>query len=276
MRLRAEAKTTANKLKNLYVTEKGKPSAYKPFSGKEPKLTPNHLKEFGRMGYVTDQKRIKRKEAPRGIPMLMVGYAEDHPVDCYRMYNPNKDSVVISRGIQWAKWTRSDPIATLKAMQELKPLMPTEPKTVQENHNEMIQTDDPTENAELSNPHIIPEESDEFEQDVERNNNVKRPNTRSQRVEQIEILENEGDLNARALKERKRLNADYNPAPQIIEENLTDEGEEDDTNQQAINVVMSIVMLDPGEPNNLNEALSGPKSQEWTESIKAELNNCIA
>jgi hypothetical protein len=34
-------------------------------------------------------------------------------------------------------------------------------------------------------------------------------------------------------------------------------------------------MLDPGEPNNLNEALSGPKSQEWTESIKADINNFI-
>jgi hypothetical protein len=41
-----------------------------------------------------------RKGAPRGIPMLMVGYADDHPADCYHMYNPDKDSVVISRDIQ--------------------------------------------------------------------------------------------------------------------------------------------------------------------------------
>jgi hypothetical protein len=37
MRLRAEAKTTANKLKNLYITEKGKPSAFESFCGKETK-----------------------------------------------------------------------------------------------------------------------------------------------------------------------------------------------------------------------------------------------
>jgi hypothetical protein len=192
MQLQAEAKTTANKLKNLYITEKGKSPAYESVFGKETKLTPNHLKEFGRMGYVTDRKRIKRKEAPRGIPMLMVGYAEDHPADCYSMYNPNKDSVVISRDVQWAKWTRSDLIATLKAMQEIEPVMPTEPETTGEKQNEMIQTNDPKQNAELSNPHLIPEGNDEFEQDVGRNNNMKRPNTKSQRAEQIETHEDEG------------------------------------------------------------------------------------
>jgi hypothetical protein len=85
--------------------------------------------------------------------MLMVGHAENHQADCYRMYNPNKDSVVILRDIQWEKWTRSDPIATLKVMQEiLEPVKPTEPETTRENQNGMIQTNDPTENAELSNP----------------------------------------------------------------------------------------------------------------------------
>jgi hypothetical protein len=153
-------------------------------------------------------------------------------------------------GIQWAKWTRSDPIATLKAMQEIEPVMPTEPETTRENQNEMIQTNDPTENAELSNPHLILEENDKFEQDIGRNNNTKRPNKRSHRAEQIKTHENEGGLDARALQVRKKLNAFYNPAPQFIEANPTDEGEEDDVNLQAINVVMSIVMSALGEPNN--------------------------
>jgi hypothetical protein len=105
---------------------------------------------------------------------------------------------------------------------------------------------------------------------------VNQPITRSQKVLQPDILEDEGGLNVRGLKERKRRNAYYNPAPQVIEAIPTDEGEEDETNQQGINVVMSIIMSDPAEPNNLNEALSGLKSQEWTKSIKAEINNCIA
>jgi hypothetical protein len=92
--------------------------------------------------------------------MVMVGYAEDHHVGCYTMYNPNKNSVVISRDTQWAKWTRSDPIATLKAM-----------------------------------------ENDEFEEDVRRNNNVIRPNTRSPSAKQPEMLEAEGVLKVRRLKE---------------------------------------------------------------------------
>jgi hypothetical protein len=64
LHLRAEAKTTANKLKNLYVTVKDEPFTYVAFWEHKPKLTPNYWKEFGRVGYVTDRKKIKRKGAP--------------------------------------------------------------------------------------------------------------------------------------------------------------------------------------------------------------------
>jgi hypothetical protein len=102
MRLRAEAKHYGKQTQESLSQRKENHQHSNHFFGKETKLTPDHLKEFGRMSYVTDRKRIKRKEAPRGIQMIMVGYAENHPADCYRMYNPNKDSVVISRDIQWA------------------------------------------------------------------------------------------------------------------------------------------------------------------------------
>jgi hypothetical protein len=56
LRLRAEAKTMANKLRNLHVTETDKKSAYHNFHAEFPKLTPNYWREYGRVGYVTDRK----------------------------------------------------------------------------------------------------------------------------------------------------------------------------------------------------------------------------
>jgi hypothetical protein len=42
-----------------------------------------------------------------------------------------------------------------------------------------------------------------------------------------------------------------------------------------VNMVMHIVMSDPGEPRSLKDALSGPKAAEWEESIKYEINNFL-
>jgi hypothetical protein len=83
LRLRAEAKTTSNKLRNLYVTAPEKPSAYISFHNKQSKLLSEHWREYGRVGYVTDCRTIERKGAQRGKPMIMVGYADDYPADCY-------------------------------------------------------------------------------------------------------------------------------------------------------------------------------------------------
>jgi hypothetical protein len=48
------------------------------------------------------------------------------------------------------------------------------------------------------------------------------------------------------------------------------------TSQETVNMVMHIVMSDPGEPRSLQDALlSGPKAVEWEESIKDEINNFL-
>jgi hypothetical protein len=67
-RLRAEAKTTANTLRNMYVTKKDDMSPYKKFHNEKPKLQPQHWVEIGRVGYVMDRTGIKKKGAYRGIP----------------------------------------------------------------------------------------------------------------------------------------------------------------------------------------------------------------
>jgi hypothetical protein len=100
-RLRAEAKTTANKLKNLHVTTTNGKCPAGVFFGVKPKLSPEYWVEFGRQGYVTDRKKIKRKDKQRGKPMIMVGYADNHSPDVYIMYNPITNTVILSRDVKW-------------------------------------------------------------------------------------------------------------------------------------------------------------------------------
>jgi hypothetical protein len=95
MCLRADAKTTVNKLKNLHVTTMNGKCPAELFFGVKPRLSPEYWIEFGRQGYVTDRKKIKRKDKQRGIPMIMVGYADNHSPDEYRMYNPNTETVIL-------------------------------------------------------------------------------------------------------------------------------------------------------------------------------------
>jgi transposase InsO family protein len=116
MRLRTEAKTTANKLKNLHVTTTNGKCPAELFFGVKPKLSPECWIEFGRQGYDTDHKKIKQKDKQRGIPMTMVGYDNSNSPDVYRMYNPNTNTVISSRDVKWTNWERSDPTAALKAL----------------------------------------------------------------------------------------------------------------------------------------------------------------
>ena len=74
-KLRAEAKSTATKMKNLWITKRGDLSAYEQFYGKPSILQPHHWIEFGRIGYVTDNTKIKGKLKDKAFPCVMLGYA---------------------------------------------------------------------------------------------------------------------------------------------------------------------------------------------------------
>jgi hypothetical protein len=201
--------------------------------------------------------------------MIMVGYADDHPADCYRMYNPITDRVVISRDVRWAKWTGADPTAALKNLQDLEP--PVEAVVA-----------DPTQTAGLSDPHIIPD--DDMSPDSDAGKMGARPTTHSQQnaiprthSQQNAISEDNDDapLNESAMRARAKLETYYNPVLSEDADVIPMVEDDDAPNREIVNMVMSIVMSDPGEPKNLNEALTGAKASEWKESIKVEINNFI-
>ena len=45
---------------------------------------------------------------------IMVGYADNHMRDTYKLYNPETKRVVITRDVKWVDCKMTDPVETLK------------------------------------------------------------------------------------------------------------------------------------------------------------------
>ena len=63
-----------------------------------------HLRTWGEAGTVKIKTKTTPKLADRGVQCMMVGYALDHDGDCYRMWNPETNSVYETRDVVWMKW----------------------------------------------------------------------------------------------------------------------------------------------------------------------------
>ena len=102
----AEVVSTSEKLKNCRVnTHNRETSPYELFHGNTPKILKG-LIQFGRVGYVTIRDKFKTKFSPKSKRCLMVGYAEDHQYNVYRMYNPTSRKIILSRDVVWGAWER--------------------------------------------------------------------------------------------------------------------------------------------------------------------------
>jgi hypothetical protein len=112
--LRNEAIMTATTMANISCNDiTNKLPQYQTFYGKSPQLKLEHLVQFGRLGYVTDRRKIMGKLAPKAVKCLFVGYAFNHSAHTYRMYTPRTRHIVLSRDVRWDKWNTKDPKATL-------------------------------------------------------------------------------------------------------------------------------------------------------------------
>jgi len=59
------------------------------------------MRIFGEAGTVRTGK--DGKVGDRGVTMMMVGYADNHEGNCYRMFNPLRNSIVESRDVTWLR-----------------------------------------------------------------------------------------------------------------------------------------------------------------------------
>ena len=99
-----EAIKTATKLDGLVIaTINGKSQTrYEHFGYKIPKFA-SYLKAWGEAGVVKTKSKTEAKLKNKGTTCIMVGYANEHNGDCYRMYDPINHCIYQTRDVVWLK-----------------------------------------------------------------------------------------------------------------------------------------------------------------------------
>ncbi len=97
----AECMSTTTLLTNLttYSANEGNKSSNEMLYGENSPIVKS-LKGFGSKAYVTER-GLKGKLDRKSKKCIMVGYAENHTNDCYRLYNPETQRIILSRDIIW-------------------------------------------------------------------------------------------------------------------------------------------------------------------------------
>ena len=67
-------------------------------NGKNPAWA-DHLRTPFEAGTVTVHTKLRNKSVRRGIPCVFIGYLDDHPGDCYQMWNPINKQVYKTRDV---------------------------------------------------------------------------------------------------------------------------------------------------------------------------------
>ena len=78
------------------------------FYGEKPKIN-GLFSEFGRIGCVTKQDKLEKQMTDKTFNAIIVGYADNHTRDTYKLYNPDTKRVVITRDIKLVDWKMVDP-----------------------------------------------------------------------------------------------------------------------------------------------------------------------
>jgi hypothetical protein len=112
-----EAIKVATTTYNICSTFTSHKSPYELFYEVEPPITPYHMVEFGRVGYVTIRNKFSDKTKMKAEKCVFVGYADHHSPDTYRMYKPSTRSIILSRDVRWADWTSYNPKSSLPLYQ---------------------------------------------------------------------------------------------------------------------------------------------------------------
>ena len=101
----AEATNTATILSNIVPTGGNDDNlcADEKFYGKPPKIYKN-LQPFGRVGYVKRTGTAGTAWDRRSDKCVLMGYANNHSRDTYRMYNLETSKIIETRDVTWDAW----------------------------------------------------------------------------------------------------------------------------------------------------------------------------
>ena len=95
----AECFSTATKL-DVITSKDGSITSFESFYGN--KLQPhykNYLQPFGEKAYIAKRVSIQSKLADCGIPVIFVGYADDHAGNVFCFYDPHTKRIKLSRDV---------------------------------------------------------------------------------------------------------------------------------------------------------------------------------
>jgi hypothetical protein len=232
--------------------------------------------------------------------MLCVSYAPQHSPGNYRMYNLLKDSVKTSRDIRWTDWVRSDPTTILQKIQIAEETITQQPQVIRNKQPQQSLPDQRQFNSHL----IPPDDEDNFGDDVGTGRNAgENPQQEEEIITTSQRRDTHGTINDETLPEQtkiqtrsrqrnneshsesglatdlrmerilRNLNSEVNYEKNVP--NMIEDDEDTQVNRAITTIVMSTMQPDPGEPKTIDEALQGPKGQEWKRSVMSEANNFL-
>jgi hypothetical protein len=112
-RLWAEAANTVTDLSNMLLKQGETTNSFHKFFGKGVKsiIPMNSAKTFGEMVVVANRNNVKAKLDDCGKMCIWLGYAKDHAIGTYRVYNPKMNKVSLTRDVTFLRESHNDWVA---------------------------------------------------------------------------------------------------------------------------------------------------------------------
>jgi hypothetical protein len=296
--LRAEATQMSSQLAQLLVsTNQPIPAAELVPTGTRM-LKPENLKFFGQKGYVYVKKNLQNKMAPRAREMFMVGYADNHSGDTYRMYDPKTKSVILTRDVKWAqnqhfqKQIPQTPVDMdtpinvpgfeIPLDDEAQPVIPFQAEEIGQQPVNTHRPSGRKARDQMQNQIVTrkPEAGRKnstggrLVTDLEVASNVLEVGEEEEKVDNIQPAI---ELQPRRMtRELANLHTAVNyERANNISDNESIQDDEDDDEKTVVALTDYVLLTAEGEPRTISEALAGPENKQWQRSIKNEVENFL-
>ena len=304
-----KAITMASYLTEECAQKKSLLSSNELFYGSDAKIKVKygHYVEWGRVGFVTNKRSHTKKMDCKGKPMMMVGYALDHPSGTYNFYNPATNNIVLSNSVKWndfSRWEVSGADGDVGKLKEEKvDVKDSDSGTEEEFFDEKVE-EKVVPFSQDDQCSVNPDDGEQcsIDGDVGGNDMGTRVSKSNSGSINIQVSKDKVAKVQRALKKlgtSPSYTVTGNVVPYNIFENKPDSDEdginvilteeimfsfrsvggildyddEDNLNEQL--VMHTCIQSDPGEPTRWQDALNGPEREWWLKATIAEFNNFL-
>lgn len=292
-RLWAEAANTATDLDNMLIKQGETMNSFHKFFGKGVKsiIPMNSAKTFGEMVVVAKRNKVKAKLDDRGKTCIWLGYAKDHAIGTYRVYNPRTNKVSLTRDVTFLRESHNDWVAE------------EEPESVMEIEEHEADPPVATQNPVST---VVDDESDEDDDIpplVRNNNYVTDSEDESEDEDELEVVASPvTTVNHKVIRAMRKLSTSYNPEASAIAQegsaiaqegrvtrssaNTDNESGRDSTVTELANILIDVakvaneakVVPQYVEPKTFQEAWNHPDPKQramWREAIRKEFHDMI-